>query len=71
MPYPGGIELVILLAIAGPILWALVNAVLARRFGWAVVLLFCLPAFQIGWFVAVYYLVTQRRTGRHAQARAM
>ena len=57
MPYLGGAELLILLAVAGPILWALVDAVLASRFGWAVVLLLCLPAFPIGWVVAVYYLV--------------
>ena len=71
MPYLGGAELLILLAVAGPILWALVDAVLARRFGWAVILLLCLPAFPIGWVVAVYYLVAQRRTGRHAQPRAL
>ena len=70
MPYPGGIELVSLLALAGPILWALVDAVLARRFGWAVVLLFCFPAFQIGWFVAVYYLVAQRKRRPQAPSRA-
>ena len=71
MPYLGEAELFILLAVAGPILWALVDAVLARRFGWAVVLLLCLPAFPIGLAVAVYYLVAKRRTDRRAQPRAL
>ena len=70
MQNPGSTELVLLLAVAGPVLWALADAVLARRPGWAVVLLLCLPAFPIGWFVAVYYLVAQRKRGPQAQSRA-